>query len=168
METSISETTEQNVRPQFLKVLCILSFIMCGIMLLFGLLGLKNLFMSADDLMAMNPMISKLPADSYQMILDSMQYKDVNAILALLIPVISLTGVIYMWKLKKGGFYIYLIGELLPYILSPLTKSMSMMYAMSSLWGDKGTMIINVFVGLVVVFDVLFIILYALNLKHMK
>jgi len=56
METTISNTIEeQNVRPQFLKTLCILSFIMCGIMFLFGLMGLTNLFVSAEDLVQGNP-----------------------------------------------------------------------------------------------------------------
>ncbi len=171
METNTLELTTTNPLPKFLKTLCILSFIMCGLMLLFGLMGLKNLFMSAEDIMAMNPYMQKMQdnnPESYQAILDSMQYKNISAIMGFLVPLISLTGVIYMWKMKKTGFYIYLIGEVLPYLVVYLTSGLSVMYASTSMMGDKGEMIINIFLGSVVLFDIVFIILYALNLKHMK
>ena len=55
METSTFDVEEINPRPQFLKVLCILSFIMCGILILMALLGLKNLFLSPEEIMGNNP-----------------------------------------------------------------------------------------------------------------
>ena len=171
MENLSAESLETNERPQFLKVLCILSFIMCGIMILFALMGLKNLFLSADDIMASNPYLQTLQDNNptaYQAILDSMQYKNLSAILSLITPIVSLIGVIYMWKLKKMGFFIYIFGELLPYITTILTGGMSVMYASASAFGENGQMAINVFIGLVIIFDVLFIVLYAVNLKHLK
>ena len=172
MENLSTETIELTpARPQFLKVLCILSFIMCGLMLLFALVGLKNIFLSPEEILGANPYMSTFQDNNptaYQTLLDSMEYKNINAIISLIIPVISLIGVIYMWKLKKMGFYIYLIGELLPYITVFLTHGVAVMYASASMMGDKGEMFINIFLGCVVVFDILFIALYAMNVKHLK
>ena len=171
MENLSTESLVTNERPQFLKVLCILSFVMCGIMLLFALFGLKNLFLSPEEIMGSNPYMQTLQDNNptaYQAILDSMQYKNLSALLGLITPVISLIGVIFIWKLKKTGFFIYLFGELLPYITTILTGGVSVMYASASAFGEKGETIINVIIGMVIIFDVLFIVLYALNLKHLK
>ena len=171
MENLSTETLEFNERPQFLKVLCILSFIMCGIMLLFALFGLKNLFLSPEEIMGSNPYLQTLQDNNpsaYQAMLDGMEFKNINAILSLIIPLISLAGVYYMWKLKKAGFYLYITGELLPYITTVLTHGLAAMYASTAAMGDKGEMIINVMIGLIIIFDILFIVLYAVNFKHLK
>lgn len=171
MENLTPETLEFDQRPQFLKTLCILSFIMCGIMLLFALVGLKNIFMSPEEIMGMNPYLQTMQDENptaYQALLDSMQYKNINAILSFVMPLLSLWGVILMWKMKKTGFYIYLVGELLPYITVAIFNGMSAMYASTAMMGDKGTIVMNVIIGMIIVFDILFIVLYALNLKHLK
>ncbi len=160
-----------NERPQFLKVICTLSFIMCGLMILMGLFGLKNLFLSPEEIMGSNPYLQTMQDNNpmaYQAMLDSMQYKNMNAIFSLITPLISLGGVILMWKMKKSGFYLYLVGEFLPYISIALTSGISAMYASVSTLGEQGTTIINVFIGMVVIFDILFVVLYAVNLKHLK
>ena len=73
-----------------------------------------------------------------------------------------------MWKLKRMGFYIYLIGELLPYATAGFTKALSTMYASASMAGENGALAINIFIGCMIVFDITFIVLYAVNLKHLK
>ncbi len=171
MENESFDSIVMNERPQFLKVLCTLSFIMCGLMILMGLFGLKNLFLSPEEIMGSNPYLQTMQDNNpmaYQAMLDSMQYKNMNAIFSLITPLISLGGVILMWKMKKSGFYLYLVGEFLPYISIALTSGISAMYASVSTLGEQGTTIINVFIGMVVIFDILFVVLYAVNLKHMK
>ncbi len=136
-----------------------------------ALLGLKNLFLSPEEIMGNNPYMNSLQEnnpEAYQAMMESMDYKNISAIINLFLPIISLTGVIYMWKLKKAGFYLYLLGELLPYLTIFLTHGLAAMYAGTAVMGEKGAMIINVMIALVIIFDILFIILYALNLKHLK
>ncbi len=171
MEATTLELSETNQMPKFLKVLCILSFIMCGIMLLFALIGLKNLFMTPEEILGMNPYMQTMQdnnPEAYQAMLDSMQYKNVSAILGVIMPIISLFGVIFMWKRKKSGFYIYLVGEFLPYLTIFLTNGLATMYAATSQMGENGTMAINIFIGMVIFFDLLFVVLYGLNFKHLK
>ena len=155
-------------RPQFLQVLCILSFIGCGIMLLLGLFGLRNLFMTPEEIL-MSPNIQALKEmspESYQNVVDSMEFKNISAITGILFPALSLIGAILMWNLKKTGFFLYLAGELLPYIIIAATSGFASMTHMGGMMEEYQSMI-NVVLVLVVVFDFVFIILYALNLKRM-
>ncbi len=170
METSISETTEQNVRPQFLKVVCIISFIGCGLMILLSLMGLSGLFMSAEDMLKTPyyaSLQSKFP-EAYQLIADALQYKNIKAITDFLVPCISMFGVIQMWKMRKRGYYIYLVGEFLPYIIGPLILSENYFDAMLMPLGDTGHTVKIVIMSVIIVFDILFIAVYGLNFKHLK
>lgn len=156
-------------RPQFLQVLCILSFIACGIMLLFGLYGLKNLFMTPEQIVdeMSSRMMQQMPSDSYDQMIANLQYKNISAVCGVLFPLLSLTGVILMWNLKKKGFYIYTAAELLPYVVMLATTGTNGITAASGLMQNFQS-VIYVVMGLVVLFDLLFIVLYALNLKHMS
>ena len=58
-----------------------------------------------------------------------------------------------MWKLKKTGFYIYTVGQL-AYVIVPFVMIGG---GLAGLMGIVGA-----------IFPVIFIILYALNLKHMS
>ncbi len=72
-----------------------------------------------------------------------------------------------MWKLQKRGFYIYLAGELLPY-LGFLVAGKETMAMMGSAGGSTGQMAGMVVVVLMLLFDAVFIIMYAVNLKKMN
>jgi hypothetical protein len=61
-----------------------------------------------------------------------------------------------MRKLKKEGFYIYTVGELIPVIAGALLLGFSTQF--------NGVMSYIIGLGI----PVLFIILYANNLKHLK
>ncbi|MCW3102528.1 MAG: hypothetical protein JWO09_968 [Bacteroidetes bacterium] len=156
-------------RPQFLQVLCILSYIGCGIMILIGLFGLKNLFMSVDEILADSnmQMLQEMQPETYARTVAALQYKNINAITGILLPLLSLTGVLFMWKLRKTGFYLYVLGELLPYLLIAVTTGFS---ALANMGGMMESMqsVINVVLVLIVLFDLAFIVMYALNLKHMS
>lgn len=84
-----------------------------------------------------------------------------------LIGVISalgcLFGVLQMKKLKKTGFYIYTVFEILPTIYGLITIG----GAMFSL-GGMGGGIMAIYAFLSALFPIVFIILYAVNLKHLK
>lgn len=74
-----------------------------------------------------------------------------------------LMGVLQMRKLKKMGFIVYSVFEILPTIYGLITIG-GAMFALGGLGG--GIMAIYTFLS--ALFPVLFIILYAVNLKHLK
>jgi hypothetical protein len=156
-------------RPQLLQVICILSFISCGILILIGLFDFKNLFMSVEEILAEEKMqmLQQMYPESYEAAVKALQFKNVNAIFGVLTPILSLIGVLLMWNLKKQGFFIYVFAEILPYVLIMFTTGFASLANMGGMM-ENFQSIINVVLILVVLIDILFIILYALNLKHMS
>jgi len=113
-------------RPTFLTVLCILSYIGCGLAILGVISTITTLL----------------------------------GILNLVAALVCLLGVIQMWKLKKMGFYIYLVGEIAPLAISFATIGFAGMFNLAG-----GIMAMAVALGFF--FSLAFIIMYAINLKHM-
>jgi hypothetical protein len=169
MEDFNSQNVEVAKRPKFLQTLCILSFIACGIMIIFGMYGLKNLFSTVEELASEKnmQMLQEISQESYDNAIAALQYKDINAIFGILTPILSLIGVIMMWNLKKPGFILYVFAEILPYILIAFTTGMTTFKAMGGAM-ENFQSVIYVVMALMVVFDIAFIIMYALNLKYMK
>ncbi|MFL5753090.1 MAG: hypothetical protein ACJ76F_06770 [Bacteroidia bacterium] len=174
MET-LNDSTENNMapaRPEFLKVLCILSFVGIGIVLLMSLAGLPKLFQSPEMRMAeMEKMEQISPGFMEKMapILGDPNYtaKAVSKFcIDLLFQVLSLIGVLQMWKLRKRGFYIYMAGELLPYVTSLIFADQSA--AIINSLPQTIAKIAYVVIGIFVIFDLVFIFMYSRNLKYMK
>ena len=69
--------------------------------------------------------------------------------------VLCLTGAFLMWRLKKVGFYLYLLGTLVG-VIAPFVIFGS---------GNLLSILTSVFVGF---FGIIFLILYGLNIKYMK
>ena len=69
--------------------------------------------------------------------------------------VFCLLGAFFMWKLKRNGYYLYLVGTLagivIPFILFGPTNLLALG--------------MSIFIGF---FGLVFLILYGVNLKHMK
>lgn len=139
-------------RPQFLTVLCILSYIWSGFILLCLVLCL--LFSSAIFNLIGNilngeiamPTIDSAQEQALQAFLDLGKGKFVAIIAgAIMLYMTSLLGVVKMWKQQKWGFYIYATINFL-----------SLGYDLSS--GSYVMAIISL----------AFIIMYFLNLKYMK
>ncbi len=125
MEEQNVPTTNQ--RPQFLTVLCILSYIGCGLAIIGGLMSIGK----------------------------------ISGIINLLAALICLYGVLQMWKLKKIGFYFYLVGEITPMIVGIVTLGFAGIFSFA---GGFFAMI----AGLMMIFPIVFIILYGLNFKHLQ
>jgi hypothetical protein len=68
--------------------------------------------------------------------------------------VVALVGSVMMWKLKKMGFYVYVIAEIAPVV------------AMAVLLG--GTAFSGATAIMSMILPVAFVVMYGLNLKHMK
>jgi hypothetical protein len=131
-----------NKRPELLTVLCILTFIGSG-------------------LAAFSNLIISLNYDSFIEIVQSEELTFPGVDLFLLLEVeffiisfifysVSLFGAIQMWKLKKIGFHIYTVAQIILLII-PSIYSPSLEFP---------------FLGLII--TVLFIVLYAKNLKYMS
>jgi hypothetical protein len=114
-------------RPSFLTVLCILSYIGCGLAIIGALTTITTL----------------------------------SGILNMASVLICLWGVIQMWLLKIMGFYIFLVGVIAPLIISLATIGFAGLFNFAG-----GIMALMVAFGFI--FSLIFIILYALNLKHLS
>lgn len=101
-------------RPQFLTVLCILSFIWSGFLLLCLVLGLcfSGLIFSAIEKLQSGaegmPPMGETQQQALQTLIDIGPQKFIMGIaIAIIAYMTSLLGVVKMWELKKYGFYIY-------------------------------------------------------------
>ena len=147
-------------RPTFLTVLCILSFIGIGFSLIGGIMGYfsYSTMASAGDMFgglkgegaeemgeAMNAMADVMGMDYGKMAM--------VALIQALLNIPILIGVLMMWKQKKTGFYVYAAFE----IIQP---ALPLIMGLGLVGGIMAT------VGLI--FGVVFVVLYGLNLKHMS
>ena len=154
------------VRPTLLTVICIISFIMGA----FGLYsGIKNLTMDpvaekAKLEQAMSEQMSKIGDNANEMTNRMMESaheiggKAIDeakpmGIAGIVLSLLSLFGVWQMWNLKKSGFWLYLLATI-GGLAVPIAYLGGSMMALAS-------------VGFVGFFSLIFIILYAVNLKHM-
>jgi len=143
-------------KPQFLKVLCILTFIWSGLMIIAYLIGSLLLGLSeetatmmADRVMESNSQIQiDNPAEFFHQI-------GMVSLLALLANIASLVGAIMMWNLNKIGFFIYAIAEL-------STNFFGLNVNAGTENKSYGMMIF------VILVDIAFIAMYAIHLKYMN
>ena len=89
--------------------------------------------------------------------------KSMIGIIGIVSAIGCLIGVLQMRKLKRIGFYIYTVFEILPTIYGLITMG-GAMFSLGSLGG--GFMAMYAFLS--ALFPIIFIILYAVNLKHLK
>ena len=143
-------------RPQFLKVLCILSFVACGLFILIYSIGAMAIGISEetisgvwDKVLESQPQLESVnPVDFFHEVGKLCLYN-------LLTNIASLVGVILMWRLNKIGFVIYIIAEL-------ATNFMGLDMNVEGADRSSLSMIFSIAV------DLVFIVMYALNLKHMN
>lgn len=173
METTLQNDNPfqpaQPARPQFLTVICVLSFIMCALSFVGSVWNIikdtpENMEQSIEQMRTVSPQM----ADNLEQMMIEKQnntYMQISNYLNMVYMLLSFMGVMMMWKLNKKGFYIYLAGELLPYI-GFIIAWKPMMAMMSG--GGMMPAIGPIMVVLMLVFDIAFFIMYAVNLKYMK
>lgn len=147
-ETLDNVNAEAGKRPTFLTVLCILSFIGAGISII--LILIATVFATGATMVA-NGAMEGASAEAQQAV-DAASGVMANMwgyiIAAVVMIIVSLFGVIQMWKLKKSGFYLY-TGAAVAGIIVDI-----------ALGAGLSTM------GVII--SVAFIAMYAANLKAMK
>jgi hypothetical protein len=153
---------EQRTRPSLLTVLCILSFIWAGISIIAGMIGYGAMKMMASgkiaDMMAQTGDTSAMAKfeEAQAKVQQSGLSMDQLASASLggvALAIVALIGVIMMWKLRRTGFFIYLAAQVIAFAL-PL------------MMGGKLDMSWMAMIGAGL--SLLFIILYAVNLKYMR
>lgn len=158
-------------RPTFLTVICIFSFIGCGLSLVMGLWGLvQNTPEHMQESIEQVRQFDQAMADqmeTQQQLMQESSYMQVAPYLNFVYLLISFLGVLMMWKRNKKGFFVYLAGELIPYVLMAIMWKESAMM-MGGAGGGMGAMIFKVTMALMVIGDLAFIGMYSANLKHMK
>lgn len=153
---------EQPRIPAFLKVLCILTFVGAGM----GILGsIYNIFMNDFTIRTLEAQANSPFGGfvDYSAYIETLKkWGLIAGMLNLLASALCLTGALMMWKLRKTGFFIYLAGQIIPFIvLYGLLGGAPAMGGMFSGLAAAGQV-------LGFIFPVAFIVMYAANLKHLK
>lgn len=169
--TLVNEMEGGSKRPQFLTVICIISFIWCGLAFLLGVWGII-----ANTPERMQENIERMkeiaPATAAEM---EAQFEEqqtstmakIQPYLNIVLLLVSFLGVLQMFNLKKMGFYIYTFAELIPYVFM-ITGGKAAMAMMNSMGGGAMKAAAMIMMVLMVLFDLAFIVMYWLNTKHMK
>jgi hypothetical protein len=175
METPIDSTTNseflsQPERPQFLSVLCILTWIACGFLFITTVWGALFQPTPEEQYEQIEKMREISPEAADQMELAFEKQGEGNLIISTILNLLAIGfcsfGAYRMWNLFRNGLYIYIAGEVVPYFgfLFGGTEALS---AMGSLSG-MGSAMVGVAVALMVILDLAFVIMYAANLKYMR
>jgi hypothetical protein len=144
------EQTNTTTRPTFLTVLCILTWIGSGLGLISGIIGI----LGASALEGIDTGNGTLNA--------SMENAKMIQYASLVCIILCIIGSVMMWQMKKTGFYLYLVGE-----LAPLALSFLMLGSIGAASGLGGG-VMAAAGAIAAIFPIAFVIMYGLNLKHMK
>jgi hypothetical protein len=150
---------KKSERPTFLTVLCILSFIGNGLGLFQGAMGLLMVGIWSQMFNALNRNGAKMGQAQVEVqnVFNSITWFSLMFIVA---SVLCLVGAILMWKLKKSGFILYVLGQCLP-VLGTLFLFGFMFSGPAVGFG----VMVSIFSA---IFPIAFVIMYGLNLKHLK
>jgi hypothetical protein len=155
-------------RPTFLTVICIISFVGLGLSVLNNFFTLilssagawlysmvqDGLEMALQQASAQDPNAAVFLQHIFDAILRLIEVLPLFAGLVLLCAAIALTGVFFMWNLRKLGFYLYLAAKIVLVFLPILLIGYNLLSVIISLF---------TFIG-----AALFVIMYGMNLKAMK
>ena len=140
------EEKDMKKLPQMLNILTILTYIGCGL----GVLGILLGFLGIGLLSSMG---SK-SVEGAQISGAVSSYATISLVLSLVGIALCFYGAMKMRNLQKQGFYIYVAGQLIPVIGGFIFA------------GSLGAAGISMVAGLI--FPIVFIVLYATQLKELK
>lgn len=152
-----NELAKEELKPQFLKILCILSFIWCGIMIIIYLIGSFCLAMSEETTARMMEIVMETnPTIEIDNPTDFLHQIGRVSLMCMFTNIISLVGVIMMWNLNKAGFFIYAAAEI-------ATNFIGLNFSMNGETQKSYGMMI-----FIIIIDLVFIGMYAIHLKYMN
>ena len=135
------EDKDMKKLPQMLNVLTILTYIGCGL----GLLGILLGFLGVGLLSS----LGSSSAQGAEIASTVSKYATISLVLSLVGIALCFFGAMKMRNLQKVGFYLYVAGQLVPIIFTFATAGVT--------FGVMG-----------VIIPLVFIILYATQLKFLK
>jgi len=154
---------EEKKMSSTLNVLTILTFIGCGIGLLSSIWSYISIEKSYEQMQKMqnDPNMAQMPGfvksmineDALKLLKLQVENKLPMTIIAIIGIVLCIWGALKMRKLEKQGFYFWLLGEIVPIIGTLIFIGFSVF---------KG------FAMIALIFPLVFVILYATQLKDMK
>ncbi len=158
---------EEKKASSFLKVLCVLTYVGSGggalnslISITFGgnvedqMAEAQTQMMQLYDAASSSPFAQELILAYVDMIDQLVESYMAMNLTALLAQLLNVTGAALMWKLKRNGFYLYTLGQL-------ITIVMPMVFFGFNLIG-------GIMIASGAIFSILFLVLYGTQLKHMK
>jgi hypothetical protein len=151
---------EKPAIPSGLNVLTILTFIGCGIGFLSSIWSYVNAEKGYKDMVDAQSKLTEAPAWAKKMMgpemveiaRKSLENKLPILLLGLVATALCLYGALEMRKLKKQGFILYVVGELLPIVAGVLFI---------------GTGMFSGFALIGIAIPIIFIILYLMQKKHL-
>lgn len=172
MSTNIDELLDEDVfadtKPQgrnnFITVLCILSWVGIGLFIIYDIYKVfaystVGSLYNSTSVMAQGNLFGSQFGDLNKM----MEYGKIHAIAQLICSLVALPATILMWNMKKIGFFLYLIAQVVPIVLYVVLMSNIDMGIFGSAWQIWGW-----FTYIPDFVQVAFVIMYGVNLKYMK
>ncbi len=155
--------------PVFLKVLCILTFVGCGFYFFSTLYGIFTFETTKQSFKMMSQMSSVIPQNPinnmFNGVFENLEnfffWSRISQFVNIVNVGMCLAGAIMMFKLKKNGFYIYAIGQVLA-----VAMYIILCVAVSDIPFLGLATIISAVLNIIVI--VAFLIMYSVNLKHLK
>ena len=155
----------ENLRPTFLTVLCILTFIVGSFATYFGISIYTNaeilpsqfeeVFDQVQEQMSATSQNEELTEQALNDTLASLTPNNLKklGISIAIFSLITIVGAVFMWGLKRNGFFIYLIGMICRIVAPMIIFGVALGSGFSILFGFFGAIAI---------------LLYYLNLKHLR
>ncbi len=155
-------------RPTFLTVLCILTFIGSGYGIFNAITSYNNAEMAVgltNDVMdeAMDEIEDEVGDEKEAAMVEKIMGAVTNGLTVEnvknmsiangIAAILTLIGAVLMWGLDKKGFWLYLLGTLVS-IIAPIMIYKGILGAMAG--------------GGIAFIGIIFVVLYGLNLKHLK
>jgi hypothetical protein len=148
------ETSPVNKRPVFLTVICILTWVgSAGALCLYGYQFMLYNKMAKE----MSKLSGEFGGDQFSNLYNTLLWSSLIGIIA---TVLCIAGSIVMFTRRKWGFYIYTVGEVVPLIAAA--------YITLSIGGGSRNLMSMSFMALSWIVPIGFIVMYALNMKHMR
>lgn len=148
MENPFEEEKQGSGRPTLLTVLCILTFIGSGFVVLSALV---MFFMPGSFLEGMQSQFTDmLGEEKAEEVIASMTLASKLAPFQLIFGILSLVGAVMMFQLKRIGFFLYVIAQVLILLLPVFMGGQCASIVWPGFW------------------TLLFIVLYAVNWKSLK
>lgn len=146
-------------RPTFLSVLCILAFIGNGLGIIQGLFlwMMSGFYAKLFSGLTKSLGTGKEEMRTVEKVLNGLSWWAISIVIGSLI---CLAAAIIMWKLKKSGYFLYILGQIIPLL--------GVLFFFIGTFKGAASGGVVILVLLSAIFPIAFIVMFGLNQKHLK